>query len=62
MNDADIEQARYEEKAHQTSRLRKRGICTHGSSIGSRPCVCRDCGKEFASFEDMVNERHELLA
>lgn len=62
MNDADIEQAQFEEAARHDSQLRKRGICTHGSAQGNAPCVCRHCGKQFESFEALLEERADLLA
>ena len=52
--------------AARIERLRKRGICVHGStvpgSIVNIPGVrCGDCGKEFPTREHMEEERRELL-
>ena len=65
MNDADIETHELNQLAHQIATLRRKGICCHN---GSRPVTpgkphvaCTECGKFFASFEALDEERREIL-
>jgi hypothetical protein len=65
--DADMLQAELYRLGRMDSALRKRGICSHGWSQGipgnpDGPTKCLHCGKLFASFQDMLNERREVLS
>jgi len=69
MNAADIEMAQLQAAANHESRLKKRGICTHGWLQGppgpvNKPtniCTCLHCGKTWPTVEDAYKERRELL-
>lgn len=74
---ADLEMYELERVGRLASRLRQRGICTHGSTLGRsatgevfydeqrdlRPgeVLCRDCGKKWPSDDDLYGEIAELL-
>lgn len=69
IQDADIEMASLVEAANRERRLRKRGICTHGSlqcppGHRDRPtnvCTCLNCGKVWPTVEEAYAERREIL-
>ena len=69
IQDADIEMAELTAAANRESRLRKRGICTHGWIQGppgpwnkpTKVWTCLHCGKVFQSEEDLMENRRELL-
>ena len=68
--DADLEMAELTASANRISRLRKRGICTHGWVQGppgpaGKPTsiwTCHDCGKTFQSEAELDEARAELLS
>jgi hypothetical protein len=65
MRDADIQQASFEAAGRNLDRLKDKGICAHGSlrgkGDGSEAVICRNCGEEFASFEEAVEAFAEFL-
>jgi hypothetical protein len=71
MNDADIEMNELTVTANHESRLRRRGICAHGwvqrahqttPHLTGEQVQCKDCGKVFADFETLNDERQDILA
>jgi hypothetical protein len=68
--DADIEMATLQERANLESRLRKKGICTHGwiqgppGPVGKPTTVatCNHCNKVWPTVEAAHEERAEILA
>lgn len=69
IQDADIEMASLNESANLISRLRKRGVCVHGSVQGppgpkDKPTsvwTCLDCGKTWDSEAAHYAEYRELM-
>lgn len=63
--DADYQMAALEEVGRRASRLKKKGVCVHGSSVrnldGTVTCREPGCGKVFASQEELLQERDRLL-
>lgn len=65
--DADIEMADLEQSAERDAQLRKAGICVHGWTQGGvdaagtprsgRCAKCLDCGRIFASDDDLEHSR-----
>lgn len=68
--DADLEMHTLTQAANRESRLRKKGICCHGSlqcppgppGKPTNVVTCRDCGKVFATEREAYQERQELLS
>jgi len=64
MNDADIEMAHLNAAADHESRLARKGICAHGhcqTDQRTGECRCLYCGRVFADFEALADERDEIL-
>jgi hypothetical protein len=65
IQDADIEMGDAIRQAYHHARLKKKGICVHNwsgpSGNTAMPYKCHDCGKLFANFEALDDERRELL-
>lgn len=61
--DADLLTALLNRQAQQASDLAKIGICTHGhrQTYPNGTCKCLNCGKLFATYQDLLDEERELL-
>jgi hypothetical protein len=73
MNDADFEMLELERIGGISQRLKKKGICSHGSRIGDgwvdwkgaktnndEPVTCRDCGK-IATWAELDEDFNKYL-
>ena len=61
--DADLEMSALTESANHEANLKRRGICAHGAArTYELAVVCADCGKHFASWQELAEERSEILA
>jgi len=63
--DADLEMARLEDSANHEARLKAKGICAHSNARGRKmgtAVICLDCGKRFTDFDELAEERSEILA
>jgi hypothetical protein len=76
--DADFEQREMEELGNQIAALERKGICTHGHTVGlgadgvahypeaeglvGQQRKCSDCGEVFADDDDWNDARNEVLA
>ena len=66
MNDADLEMLELERIGNISYKLKKKGICSHGSRIGNgwvdndEPVTCRDCGK-IATWAELDEDFNKYL-
>lgn len=63
--DADLEMRGLEEQANLETRLKKRGICTHGWNkpveLGKPARVCNDCGEVFKNEVELYEARYDAM-
>jgi hypothetical protein len=70
--DADLLQAEFEAEGDRLAAIERTGVCTHSGTQGySERCrpdlnpgqvACLDCGVMFASEDDYLDAREEVLA
>ena len=61
--DADLEMSALTESANHEARLKAKGICAHGAAITyEHAVVCSGCGKHFETWQELAEERSEILA
>jgi hypothetical protein len=61
--DADFEMADLQRVGNRAAKLKKLGICAHGStkSIFQQGVTCQDCGAHFSSDDEWFSARNKVL-
>jgi hypothetical protein len=60
----DIATITAERTGNEIASLLKKGVCMHFSYMApkGKPVVCRDCGKTFASEDELLEESDDMRA